>query len=1097
MTVFRILHLSDLHLSEGSQWDTVDILTRAKDSVKDLCDQGLRPDLIAITGDLTHRGTKTEWELVRRWIDSTFLSPDLGFEPRHLAIVPGNHDVDRSSVSAGARALQEKLRSQATQQAIAEVFADPHDRTTMLRRHSSYLAFQSSLMGNGIENPWWSTDHVLGAINIRIVGICSSWMSCSSDDKGRLAIGRFQFSQMPATPSNTTIRIALLHHPIDYLQDFDAEDTLVTFQNDFDLVLRGHLHTQSTTTHLGPDNGFLELAAGALYSGGSYPNAFQLVEVYPERAEIKVHLRTWHKKKWITDRNAYQNAPQGIAEIKLPQKHQATSTTTVESYDAIEYVRPAIETQMFGPEEHFTLFDSPPAMELATRYLSSVPRYPINLGKHYAAVRQTARAESEAYLRKHRIVWVTADWDVGRRSFVGSLVSSFSLPGEPLSIFHLKCDDVDSGDDMLDCVAQQFGMQLQEFSRWVVALPQVILVLEDVKVSVMSSHSGENKTSLERIVGAILDYCPNISIILIGRSTPPADSNFPVVDVQPLDQIEIREYMKEHPQHPIHIEDLHLLDRISMVTEGIPRNIDLLLESVQISSLEEAIAMIPVEAVPPDSTQSSIPRALMSAIEKLEKCEDDVLRRSYRLLLALSVLDAGEPLAIIKRMYGDAPFWEQHAKRLMDLSLLDAIPIAVTPALSSSSASSIAESQKLLRVPRAIRDFVRARLSKEQHYDVVRAAANVLFGRDWRSGRIRLVKRTERAGGDIGPSNEHIVCMSLVRHAINIENKDELRRAMNVALKFCIQLHERGRWRDGFLHAKDLLGLLAGEGSNEDEYAQELAELRIIGAKCARMIGRNEEAVELLTGVLTSAKVCHSNSRLVDVYLTLSLAYATLKSPMEAIQAARRVCDLSPRTSAEHMQAKSIIIGQEKQGAELDTSLLWIETRARKKGFDTVADNISLDRATRCTHSRTRLECLGKVISGDGCDYNKVRAHVRRVNALIDEGLGADVSSFDLRWIERGYTYCFRQRMTSLFDECHKALWRLFKTRDEVAGLLKLFRHSSFLWRLRGDEEGERRCLLDLLGIDAIDRPNENDLSIRREVRYVVQRRVVLIISAR
>jgi 3',5'-cyclic AMP phosphodiesterase CpdA len=72
----RILHISDLHLgrSEASQPLTV---------LRDLI-PGLAPELLVVTGDLTHRGRRTELERARTLLSSLGLP---------LLAVPGNHDI--------------------------------------------------------------------------------------------------------------------------------------------------------------------------------------------------------------------------------------------------------------------------------------------------------------------------------------------------------------------------------------------------------------------------------------------------------------------------------------------------------------------------------------------------------------------------------------------------------------------------------------------------------------------------------------------------------------------------------------------------------------------------------------------------------------------------------------------------------------------------------------------------------------------------------------------------------------------------------------------------------------------------------------------
>jgi 3',5'-cyclic AMP phosphodiesterase CpdA len=72
----RLLHISDLHAGSVKE-------TAVEQSLKPLLER-VRPDLIAVTGDLTHRGRRREHECAAE------LLRDLG---RPLLVVPGNHDI--------------------------------------------------------------------------------------------------------------------------------------------------------------------------------------------------------------------------------------------------------------------------------------------------------------------------------------------------------------------------------------------------------------------------------------------------------------------------------------------------------------------------------------------------------------------------------------------------------------------------------------------------------------------------------------------------------------------------------------------------------------------------------------------------------------------------------------------------------------------------------------------------------------------------------------------------------------------------------------------------------------------------------------------
>jgi predicted MPP superfamily phosphohydrolase len=315
--VVRILHLSDLHFSKRRAWDQDPVLASLARDVARLRDEGLAPDLVAITGDVADRGTPEEYALATSFVRERLL-PAAGLDAARLLLVPGNHDVDRSAVKRVAQAAQTDLLRAESQDAIAAIIGDAAERAPLLRRHDAWLSFVRGLGVAHGELPWWSQRVAVGALSIHVAGLCTSWASWCDEDKGRLLLGRVQLHQALEGAERADLAIALMHHPWDYLADFDAAEARETIHRRCDVLLRGHLHKGEGATRIRPDGGSIELAAGASWGGSQHLHGYQMIELEPAREEARVHLRTWDGHDWIPDRNAYRGAaPDGVARFPL------------------------------------------------------------------------------------------------------------------------------------------------------------------------------------------------------------------------------------------------------------------------------------------------------------------------------------------------------------------------------------------------------------------------------------------------------------------------------------------------------------------------------------------------------------------------------------------------------------------------------------------------------------------------------------------------------------------------------------------------------------------------------------------------------------
>ena len=349
----RLLHLSDLHLRADRAWDADPVLRSLARFIGEEVRAGLAPDLLAITGDLAFTGRADEYALARAWLERVLwplLHDSAGTPlPRdRLLLVPGNHDADRARIGRSARHVQDALLGERSQAAVAEILGEPTEREGLLRRHQDWLAFHSDWLGTPQMLPWWQRTLTIRGQRVHLAGLDSAWMSSGDQDRGRLLLGRYQVHQTVLHPDGEDAdwRLALLHHPWDYLAEWDLHESRQAVHLHRDLLLRGHLHAGEAALVRPPDpaRACLEVAAGCVYDGSRHPNAFQWIELWPQHREDprRVHLllRAWIKGAWTIDRNQ-PGCPDGEAHFDLagPPIHQGTVPRNPPQADPRKYLQ--------------------------------------------------------------------------------------------------------------------------------------------------------------------------------------------------------------------------------------------------------------------------------------------------------------------------------------------------------------------------------------------------------------------------------------------------------------------------------------------------------------------------------------------------------------------------------------------------------------------------------------------------------------------------------------------------------------------------------------------------------------------------------------
>src|SRR5271157_2289138 len=101
MTLFNLLHMSDIHFSENYRADLKKVGDALLADLKKFIDTEtvLKPDAVIFTGDLTYDGKATDFQ--GAWDD--FINPVLNIfrlNQNSFFICPGNHDIERNRIDS-------------------------------------------------------------------------------------------------------------------------------------------------------------------------------------------------------------------------------------------------------------------------------------------------------------------------------------------------------------------------------------------------------------------------------------------------------------------------------------------------------------------------------------------------------------------------------------------------------------------------------------------------------------------------------------------------------------------------------------------------------------------------------------------------------------------------------------------------------------------------------------------------------------------------------------------------------------------------------------------------------------------------------------
>ena len=328
MTTFTWLHLSDLHF-RGTE--TAVDRKLFHDMLSDIstcrAEEGMNPDVVFFTGDISSSGQKEQYDQVGKWLDEILDVCGLSGQRQRLFVVPGNHDVNRAPAIQHkyiqkdqedfARAL---LKSDEYNE-ISDFFADDEHMKKVFGKLGNFAQFVDDFFldrDTRIDPGKYYSVRIVerGEYKISVIGLNSVWLSFQDNEQGRLLVGEHQvcdaLEEMRTKCPDARLRIALLHHPLYWLAEKDIHKIQQHLPRECDLVLRGHLHYPSLTIQSNPDSHLLEFAAGASLKAKYH--AYNLVKLNLDSGEGIAIVRLQHPDiggKWGADSFTYSNAKEG------------------------------------------------------------------------------------------------------------------------------------------------------------------------------------------------------------------------------------------------------------------------------------------------------------------------------------------------------------------------------------------------------------------------------------------------------------------------------------------------------------------------------------------------------------------------------------------------------------------------------------------------------------------------------------------------------------------------------------------------------------------------------------------------------------------
>ncbi len=298
-----ILHISDLHLKSGDDFEQGVVFDPLLERVKADREGGLSPEIVVVSGDIAFEGVKEEYELAQRFLCD--LAATLKLSAKEFFIVPGNHDVNRKKYRPSDKPVYGNMAecNKELEEYADDLLKGMADYFEFINTYHSHL---ETIKANLI--PFVCTCLVSCKKKIGLVGLNSAWMCRKSSDKEEIALGEYQVKHAFKAldeKGDMDVTLCIFHHPLSWLWRRDKE--IVRQYMNGKVVLTGHLHEPGGGYFHDLDGAFYQFQAGGAYqekgSEDPWPARYHYITLDWENHQIQLDFRKFEKekRKWVLD----------------------------------------------------------------------------------------------------------------------------------------------------------------------------------------------------------------------------------------------------------------------------------------------------------------------------------------------------------------------------------------------------------------------------------------------------------------------------------------------------------------------------------------------------------------------------------------------------------------------------------------------------------------------------------------------------------------------------------------------------------------------------------------------------------------------------
>jgi predicted MPP superfamily phosphohydrolase len=399
--MFKIAHISDLHF--GTSFQQTQVIEALCQDLKSQS-QSQHFDALIFSGDIAAKGNINEEvsaEILAKFISA--IKNAVG-DDTPILLCPGNHDINLKSRDEIYLPLFERIQSSEDANKLTSK-AEEADKAPVWGHISEFRKLASAIDPDAfVRSPIYYTKKIQkNGTSIGFACLNSAWMTRGGgiQDFGKLYIGEGTLDVARREISETDIKIAIFHHPLDWLALDEKSNIQRYLVQNFDGLFNGHMHdTNATSLHSNSGTLFIS-NTGCIYENREYFNGYSIVEIDTENRKWVINAREFYLNRNLFGR-AERFSDGGKWEVDfINRKMSACVAISIEATKAINERGNALllshSASDIAPKSVSAIFVEPPLSRMSEKELIAKTQGETVEKDSYISIQQIASEKKSVF----------------------------------------------------------------------------------------------------------------------------------------------------------------------------------------------------------------------------------------------------------------------------------------------------------------------------------------------------------------------------------------------------------------------------------------------------------------------------------------------------------------------------------------------------------------------------------------------------------------------------------------------------------------------------------------------------------------------------